>query len=385
MKKRNKKQNYSEYKYNDRRKDKIQSMQNSIERMQLQNLVENNKEDEAIEIIRERISRNKIRNNEVNLIIKLLSKDLIKNQNEIKEYYNTLIYKSGLERANDLKLKLAQVNLMLGKYDESHGLLNNLIINKKNDNLIKEKSALELGVLYKNENKYDKAIKTLRNIKKDELNYAKIELSKLYANQGNHEKAMGVLNECNLKEDFWVVKSRIYLLNQMGDYEQAFRLLGKLRTMITAENQQTIYNIMKELLVYNHLNKINFSNDTYSYNQMVNYSKDEALKHIENHLVKKRNKRIHSLFNDNVNIEDKFKEYTNRIDQLHPYDNENYDSYIIEEDDYIGVTGGILTKRVRILTNVNTNEIINAYPCLSHYSLRRNVFPNTGVNTKIKR
>lgn len=103
---------------------------------------------------------------------------------------------------------------------------------------------------------------------------------------------------------------------------------------------------------------------TYFYQQLLNYDSTEAIKHIKLHLDENDTKKIHSCYNENLNIDKLFEEIQLKIANLSPYKSTLVDKYNIEYDYNIGSIDNIQTNFIRVITILNTKDIITMYPIL---------------------
>lgn len=82
------------------------------------------------------------------------------------------------------------------------------------------------------------------------------------------------------------------------------------------------------------------------------------------HLDENDTKKIHSCYNENLNIDKLFEEIQLKIANLSPYKSTLVDKYTIEYGYNIGSIDNIQTNFIRVITILNTKDIITMYPIL---------------------
>lgn len=99
----------------------------------------------------------------------------------------------------------------------------------------------------------------------------------------------------------------------------------------------------------------------YYFSQIIEYSKEKAIKHIKSHFESTRGEGV---FFPDTNIEETFDLLENRISDIKP----NYlsvkssgDSYLIDFEN-AGIVGNTILNKMQVVTIINTKKIITFYP-----------------------
>lgn len=291
--------------------------------------------------------------------ITLLDNDY-SNYNEIIDQIDYLFnnFKISLKNKSYIKLFYAKTLLEHGEYNIAFNILKEVEIENNNKNqFITSSSLIEQGILHKNIEDYDQSEYLLKKAYKNgEKLFAPIELGNLYKLKNDLEQAQFYYNKTkslNFKNYYNLILS---INNEQ--FQEAHDLI------ITMPNN------LKFLRDYLTL-KLNLSNDvdnsSYLLPQLINYNKDEALKHIIQHSFTDNTKKLHSIFDKDYNIESKFNVYSNIITIFKPYNKDIVNTYLIEEIFSTGKLKNYSTNYIKIITNSNDN-IINMYPAISHYT-----------------
>lgn len=103
-------------------------------------------------------------------------------------------------------------------------------------------------------------------------------------------------------------------------------------------------------------NKIKVLNECYSIKQMKSYSKDAALQHIKEHKYNSTTKQ--STFRENIDLMELYDEVLPLLNEETYFKSTPSDNYVIPHP-FIGSEG---EQFLKVITNLNTSEIITMYP-----------------------
>ena len=228
------------------------------------------------------------------------------------------------------------------------------------------------------------------NLAKDSSNigYINYLIGTYYLETGDFNKAKEFYNK--IEYDEYKVKNSLYrnsglmkVYMHTGEYNKALYYCN----LIGTDRKNGLYDISH----YNNslsfiLYKSNIKepeSDNYFQNQMVNYSKDKTLNHIEEHfypiknegtidyllksifsVCEERDKSLfHSIFYDNISSEEIYDTCLNAIKDKQPNNYSYVDYYRYNFDHIIGKTySGVETDTVEIVTYIGSKDIISVYP-----------------------
>lgn len=169
---------------------------------------------------------------------------------------------------------------------------------------------------------------------------------------------------------------KVYLHTE--EYDRAYgccRALNKLRSLgifdIEHLNNTYIF-ILNKIGRYHHENS-KYGSIYYS-EQMISYSPERTIKHIEEHKLKDTSenyksenslyqKRVHSLFNDEVDVTELYNKCSELIANRDPNSYSYVDYYKLELENTIGETyNGYKTNCVEVVTFPASKQILTIYP-----------------------
>ena len=189
-----------------------------------------------------------------------------------------------------------------------------------------------------------------------EMYYNKIiEISKYYKEPQRQKRLeIGItgLVELEIKKENYQ-KAYDYLLSLNGQEESQlkrqtiFYLKNKLNLLTKKEKE---YQILK-----------------YDEKQFLNYDKKRAIDHIRLHQKEIGNSK-HTLFLEEINIEEIYEIAEEEIKNKKPIKSTLTETYIVELEKNIGILNEKLTKKIYVITEVNTKNIITMYPVPSYYN-----------------
>ena len=253
--------------------------------------------------------------------------------------------------------ELARLEKSVGNFERAEELFEKLLFTDYYAGSLLEIGNIKLAT--KNLNEAEEIYKSLEDTDKEDT--ALLRLGIIEYQRNNIVKATNyfaaALDSPSMID---AIKNIINLEIKNGCYKSAQILLEKYKTQI--DNYfYTIFNtiINKKLGVQQSL-----YNTPYHIQQIINYSKFKALKHIELHLNENNEKLIHTCFYDNIDIHELYDNVSEAIS------NEKYigfspmDKYIIDVGFPISTIDGEETSRLIAITTSNTHDIISMYPII---------------------
>lgn len=247
----------------------------------------------------------------------------------------------------DVLFQLGSVLLRQGQKVPEALYLLNLATNKYNKNSV----AYEIGTYYFNQLDFDKAedyyTKLLDGNEKDRCKGLH-QLIKIYIHENRYEEAYELFKQ-------------LEVVSQLVDYDI------------------THHNNLEFLLTYaTGGNILYIEADAYYQHQILDYSRERAIEHIERHLERtnpdgSKIKTFHSVFDSNIDITELYDYITEEIQDMDPTGIDIIDYYKLNFDDYIGHTyNGKKTKSVEAVVIPNTKQILSIYPVNPNH-INRNV------------
>lgn len=203
--------------------------------------------------------------------------------------------------------------------------------------------ANEIGIYYLNHGQYDNAIERF-----DSLIESEKDIDKCYGLYG-------------------LIKVYIHT----GDFDKALTCFDKLVAIrkTTEFDISHYYNLKFYLLTMNNLDPNEMYADNYFRKQLFDYSREDAIAHIKGHLKdasdteEVKAKRVHSVFDNSVDIEAIYDYCEERIKDMEPIGRGVVDFYKCKLDTTIGESyNNKQTTYVEIVTFPNSKEILSIYP-----------------------
>ena len=291
----------------------------------------------------------------------------VKNFEKAKEYFEQLLDTSN---ENYALLELGRLYVSEGKNEQAKLLFEQLLqIGDEND---KEFATLELGRLYASDGENEKAENHFKSIlQTDNKAFAMLELGRLYACCNASEKAKQVFEQLlkigNENDKTCALIELLKLSIKNKKYSQALQYLDKLITVNTSLTSDQIKRY--QLFLKFKLGKIKKSelSEDYFGRQMAKYNLKSALECISGNVGIDGKDMHQGRFNSNINIPDLFDICDETICEIEPYSYDVVDKYIVALDYNIGISMGMETNLVEVVTISNTKDIITMYPVLSKY------------------
>lgn len=224
-----------------------------------------------------------------------------------------------------------------------------------------------LAKVYLRKNDYAKAEETFNNIplvEKRSTNLAKIELLR-----GNFEKAEECfsdfdINNKNIKETYDDYYRLLLIKFRLKKFDEALKILDIFdQNLDKYEIRQMKFELDRIRLCINVMTngKYDYTDmDTYSKKQIICYDEGEAINHVIDH--HRENVRT-TRFNDNIDIENLFKEVKNLLNPENIMYDSIFDKYIVKYQNIGFNKDGESIHQLLILTMPNTDNIITMYPC----------------------
>lgn len=212
--------------------------------------------------------------------------------------------------------------------------------------------ANEIGIYYLNHGEYDKAIEKFISLDESEKDidkcYSLYGLIKTYIHTGDFDKALACFD-------------RLVIIRKTTEFDISH-----------------YYNLKFYLLTMNNLDPHEMYADNYFRQQLTNYSREEAIKHIKGHLrdaldtEEVKAKRVHSLFDDNADIEEIYNYCEERIIDMEPVGRGVVDFYKCKLDTTVGESyNNKQTTYVEIVTFPNSKEILSIYPINNNHVTKK--------------
>lgn len=364
-----------------------------LETAKVLNLIgENKKAEEYLNIIIDNNMENKYRAME-NLAIVLMDIGNLK----LAEYYIEET-KNHVEDANYKYLK-GCLEIKRRNYIEGKKYFEDIL---KNEPYFKTKATLTLAnVEYDLEN-YEKAIEILKTIKEDtgfyyyEANkkiahcYIKLKMfeeaeeqihlldkednryiieqsflyGRLYQIKGDYISALSYYQNVSIDSNILYLDSlhhRICILIKLQKYEDAYKLIDELEKNDNNNRYTERINSMK-IFLNRELNLgLNLKVKRYT-DMLINYyNKDLVLEHIEKHKYEDDNNVRHTIFSDDIDINELYNHVINNINEDNFYYSDFMDVYIIPYKS-VGIDNGEIINFVKAVTLPNSKDIITIFP-----------------------
>lgn len=297
------------------------------------------------------------------------------NYDKAMEYLSFMIDTDGKSFALH---ELGRISSEIGEFDKANDYFNQAL-NYNNDYLTK----YELGKLYYDYNDLSLAefyfTETL-NSKSNYIYISYIYLSKIEKQKKNYDKAKYYLEQVinsNSDSKNLAYLELIYLYIKQEKYEEAYNQLDNLLNTNATSNLKTPYPIIRNIIFYlkyklNLLTPEEMENTSFYYKkQLVNYDEFDVIDHISNHLNEIDEKDNHSLFNTCIDTMNLYYICSNIIKNMEPVSSSLSDIYIVNFENPIGTALNKTTNTVRIVTYINSKDIISIYPVIDKNVKRR--------------
>ena len=231
---------------------------------------------------------------------------------------------------------------------------------------LRVKILFELARIHLLKNEYKEAIIKL-NMIEEQANQA----LKSYKDKENIDTLTSYINYANVK--------RGYLYAKFGDLKKSYEYLSKATSfseeglISNTEMLLSMYYLKKKLGIPIEKNYAFERNHEYFIQQVNKYSKKSAKKHISLH-VQSDNIYVpkNQLFFKGTNVDELFEKVKNNLNDKTYYKNTIVDKYIIDFKRPIGITEGVETNLVMVVTLLNEpDKILTMYPAMHEKSKAR--------------
>lgn len=284
------------------------------------------------------------------------------NKRMFKSAEKTLIH-SDLSLGRN-RLLFCQIEFELRKYDS---VIEYIEPNIKYDNPSKKDSLSLLINTYIKECKVEEGINAIDRLKEfknpdyDQINYL---IGNLYYNTNDYDLARKFFNNIENKDSnqyyFSITKQLCMLLGE-EKYEEARVLLNQFKDILSEKGDESLCHLLCFFLDMTLDHKTSLEPIHYSEQQMINYSKEQALDHIEKHFNKKDIETSEAIFNKNIDKEELFEFVTNSLCNDYLYKSEFFDLYYLPYEN-AGDESEEKCNYIKVVTLHDTHNIITMYP-----------------------
>ena len=275
----------------------------------------------------------------------------------------------------------------------------------KNEKSFKLKATCALGnIEYELEN-YERAIEIFELLMPDDRSYymeATKKIACCYIKISNFDKAEEYIRLLDTEDNKYIneqnfLQGRIYQLKQ--DYIQALDYFNKIEIETKNLYADALYNICCILIkieqydkVTKQLNKLEnadqynryfkrihtmriFINKKLNINEepqvmrytdslIMNYDKESVIEHISKHKYEDESNDKHTIFNDDIEVEEVYNYAINNLNEKNFYFNDFVDVYLIPYES-AGVKDGHEINYIKVVTLPNSDKVITMYPYYS--------------------
>ena len=310
-----------------------------------------------------------------NAIINIMGENVIEGKKQLEE-----INTDKKELKNNIKYYLALANFDLENYYETIEYLQELLSNETKigyyNFIVNTYSRLKD---FDNAFKYVEEMKNKQDCFNDEI---ELLYGNIYFMKQEYEKALEYYNNVITKNktsyrDAIYKKICVYIKN--NNYEKVLELIEELKKYDVNKKYRYLYdNNSVELLCNKRLGKdISSEGNTYTERQIIKYSKEKTLKHMAFHKEMNKNKTLHSVFNDNVDLEELYNYALLNINEDNFYYNNFMDIYLLDYPN-VGIVNDKQVNYIEVITFPNTKQIITIFP------YNKSIKEKRKENTKVK-
>lgn len=286
--------------------------------------------------------------------------------NKTKAYslYKEII-KNNKECTANASYELAKLEMEVEHYDEAIKLINTFVFD---NNIIYNIEMYELKInCYIKMGEYEIAkecINKLKSINTIYENIANYYLGKIEFYNQNYIEALEYYNKID-KIHVRTFRNSLYkkicCLIKIEKYEEAYNTFEELKRIDVSKKYWFKYNTI-EIFLKSMLGILcEAEPKNYLENLMIEYNYETVIEHINKHKEPDETKLNHTIFNENIDIEELYEYALDQIKEENYKDNSFNDAYVFE---YKGA-GYSKTKEldyVKVVTLPNSNKIITMYP-----------------------
>lgn len=157
------------------------------------------------------------------------------------------------------------------------------------------------------------------------------------------------------------------------NYDRAYMYMQKMAKVSNKPtHRQIIFYLKNKLNILSEEEK-EYEGMKYDEKQFLNYSIEEAKKHVEKHVHENNTIKKHTLFYKDIDIDKIFEKVTEKLPQAILTKSTVVDNYLVELDENIAEIKGQTTNKVMVITEVNTNNILTMYPVFPYYNSKMEI------------
>ena len=279
------------------------------------------------------------------------------NFKKAKMFYETIIKSDNNYKPRAI-FELGRINARLGNNKKAKEFFEEVI---KHDEKRINNAFFELVELYMQEGDTENALEYLKRMLYSDnpksRKYAKIKYAHLFINTCEYKMAENILVNL-LKTELCdsAIQQLIYLYLKVNKVEEALELFRIL------PNVSKYYYDLEAYIYYKLGKSKEISLDNYYRKQLIDYDEQLTLEHINAHLYESEEKRVHTLFNSNTNIEKLLQEVKEKIKGENPLNGSSVEKYIVQCDEDVAIIDGEKVNFVEVLTIPDTKNILTMYP-----------------------
>lgn len=256
----------------------------------------------------------------------------------------------------EAKLYLGSIYFDIGNHEKSQEILESLIGTDY------EKDAkIKIARIKDFEGLHEEALKDYNDNVVDDIDeYAYLDIVRALCNLGRYEEAKKYVAKCKDSEHKYAIISHlIYISLYEHNYREGLDIIKETSYGYGLENNFLWFYLYNKLYDTSNYKPEDLS---YAVKQTLKYKSKWAIKHIKEHLSEDDTKDVHTLFNENVNIESLFFEVREKIQNTEVLNRNFTDKYIIETSCIVGCIDGYETNFVTVVTLPESKDILTMYP-----------------------
>lgn len=290
---------------------------------------------------------------------------IYRNYDRARSYFNKLI-----KRENDCLayIELAKLETKIGNHNRAIELLQTVDKNLNKESKYHYIVLLELAKASRRNEDIDKAKEYLKIIEEANDNtitneWIMLEYSKIEELNNNVVNAVSILNKLlNTMINEIALSQLVKIYIKYEQYELAYKYNNEL---IKIKNPRSHFNPKQidTFLKYKLGIENNEVENTYFTKQLYSYNKYEVINHISQHLDENDEKIMHSIYCEDINIEELYEHASKQIQNLEPIGECINDKYIVRCNKIVGLSiDKQPTDTIKVIVIPNTKNIITMYP-----------------------
>ena len=223
---------------------------------------------------------------------------------------------------------------------------------------------LELGKLEASQGNNELArmyLEELINTKSQNMEYAMLEIGKLEVSEGNDEIGRKYFESLlGTKNIDYALSELLFLDIKEEKFADAIYRINKLKK-VPSEHKIDLFNVIFYLKYrLGNLDNIKPLNDFQRL--LLSYDYDLVIKHIKSHLDANGEKRLHTIFNENIDIEELYNYILEKIQNISPIRCNLVEKYIVMCEQNIAIVNNEETNYIEVITLPNSKKILTFYP-----------------------